>query len=138
MGFFAYNLIKELISVIRYLEYKKMIKGMEDNMEYLVVSPDKFDKLLNNKGEIGRYMIIDLRDKQEYEEYHVKDAVNIEYDTFMELNDYGRIIDVNKNIILYCDRGGRSIYAAKKLAMYGYNVKSLAGGINNYLSRYKN
>lgn len=107
-------------------------------MDYMAVTPDRFHELLNDKSKMENYIIVDLRDKQEYEEYHIKSAINIEYDKFMELDDYGRMIDINKNIILYCDRGGRSIYAAKKLGMFGYHVKSLAGGINNYLRRYKN
>lgn len=107
-------------------------------MDYMMITLDRFHELLNDKNSIEKYLIIDLRDKQEYEEYHVRNAINIEYDEFMDIDDYDRIIDKNKYIILYCDRGGRSIYAAKKLGVFGYNVKSLAGGINNYLNRYKN
>lgn len=107
-------------------------------MDYMTITPDRFHEIINNAISAEKFMIIDLRDKQEYKEYHVKNAVNIEYDDFMETDDYYRIIDINKNIILYCDRGGRSIYAAKKLGAFGYNVRSLAGGINNYMNRYKN
>lgn len=107
-------------------------------MDYMTITPDRFHELIYGENNTKKYMIIDLREKQEYEDYHIKNAVNIEYDYFMEIDDYDRIIDKNKNVILYCDRGGRSIYAAKKLEMLGYHVKSLAGGINNYLSRYKN
>lgn len=107
-------------------------------MDYMMITPDRFHEIINDDKNTGTYMIIDLRDKQEYEEYHVENAVNIEYDDFMEIDNYDRVIDKNKSILLYCDRGGRSIYAARKLGMYGYRVKSLAGGINNYLNRYKN
>lgn len=107
-------------------------------MDYMMISLDKFHELVKDNNNTEICMIIDLRDKREYEEYHVKNAINIEYDNFMEFDNYERVIDKNKTVVLYCDRGGRSIYAAKKLRMYGYQVKSLAGGINNYLNRYKN
>lgn len=48
----------------------------------------------------------------------------------------GKEIEKNKIIVIYCDRGAHSFYICSKLAELGYNVKSLAGGINSYRGRY--
>lgn len=38
--------------------------------------------------------------------------------------------------ILYCETGTNSLLVCNKLALYGYIVKSLAGGIRGYNGRY--
>lgn len=38
----------------------------------------------------------------------------------------------NRTLILYCDRGGLSMKAAKELIEMGYNAKSVVGGIEAY------
>lgn len=102
-------------------------------MDIEIISANALKSIINNRMELRKYQIIDLRTKQEYNEFHLYSAINIEYDRFMEINNYNAFLNKNKIIILYCDRGGRSIYAVNRLAKYGYTVKSLSGGINDYL-----
>ena len=44
-------------------------------------------------GMENQYLMIDLRDKSEYDEFHIKGSVNIEYVDFMRLQDYEDLIE---------------------------------------------
>lgn len=67
------------------------------------------------------YEIIDVRTKEEYEEGHIKNAINIPYDVIdKEIN-----IDKDKVIFVYCKSGNRSSKAYNTLKNLGYNVYDL-------------
>ena len=89
----------------------------------------------NEKDEIiqkeENAMLIDVRTKEEYEEKHLKDAINIPYDKITEtLSTYGTI-DYDIPIIVYCKSGTRSNMAAEALREEGYkNIYNL-GSIDN-------
>lgn len=76
-------------------------------------------------------LIIDLRDREAYEESHVRTAVNIPYENLEEKTDFPR----SKTLILYCDRGGASMVAARQLARLGYRTRSVIGGFEAYRGR---
>lgn len=80
---------------------------------------------------IGKYnsIIIDLRDEDEYDLGHVPTAVNIPYE---ELDKFKNKLSKYNEIILYCDRGGSSLLAARELSKIGYKVINIYGGINAY------
>ncbi len=92
-----------------------------------------FDTIRTN--EIAKYignpnaLIIDLRDRDEYDIGHIPGAVNIPYE---ELEDYTNRFKKSQQLIFYCDRGNISLLAARDLMKYGYNIKSLYGGIKAY------
>ena len=71
--------------------------------------------------------IIDLRDPEEYAANHFLGAVNVPY---RELGSYRP--PRNKTLILYCERGGTSMFAARELMKKGYRTKSVVGGIRGY------
>lgn len=73
-------------------------------------------------------VIIDLREPQCYCQGHIPGAINIPFET---LENGVKKINKDKQIILYCERGGRS-FAAAKLLMDEYNVKIVNGGIRLY------
>ena len=76
-------------------------------------------------------MLIDVRTKEEYEERHLKSAINIPYDTIVEeLYTYGTI-DFNTPIVVYCKSGGRSSEAAKALLEAGYKQIYDLGAMSN-------
>ncbi len=109
-------------------------------------------------GMENQYLMIDLRDKSEYDEFHIKGSVNIEYVDFMRLQDYEDLIEKamsGKTIVLCCERGGSSIYASRRLIDYirkrqneyekkgigiskdnSIVVKSLSGGIYGFRNLY--
>ena len=77
-------------------------------------------------------IVIDVRNKREYNEWHLEKSINIpEY----EINKKFESFMENKEtcIILYCTTGERSYKALKKLKKLGYTqVYSLYGGIESY------
>ncbi|WP_228351362.1 rhodanese-like domain-containing protein [Variimorphobacter saccharofermentans] len=77
-------------------------------------------------------VIIDLRDKNEYDAGHIPTAINIPYE---ELESEKKNLQRNNLLIFYCDRGNISLLAARDLMKDGYNIKSLYGGLRAYRGR---
>ena len=79
---------------------------------------------------IGRpdVIIIDLREREVYEKSHLKTAVNIPYEDIQECRKFSR----KKLLVLYCERGSSSLFAARELMKMGFRVKSVVGGIRCY------
>ena len=80
----------------------------------------------------GECIIIDVRSREDYDRWHVKDAVNVEVDS---ITDYVRDIYENTKIVLYCERGGRSFRAARLIEQeYNsrYKLYVVRGGIKGY------
>lgn len=79
--------------------------------------------ILNNKDE--NYILIDVREIDEYNEGHIPGAVNIPVGSITTV-DYSK----DKTLIVYCRSGSRSNTAAIKLKNMGYNVKDMGGILN--------
>jgi len=77
-------------------------------------------------------ILLDVRPKEEYDKYHIKNAVNMPYEEDREWN-----LDKKKRIVVYCERGSASIRAARALVEKGYKVVSVVGGIRDYLALHK-
>lgn len=74
-------------------------------------------------------ILVDVRSKEEYNEYHLPDAINIPLDDIQA----GKIeIGKSKKIIVYCKSGARSKVASQLLIDLGYNNIYDLGSINNY------
>ena len=76
-------------------------------------------------------LIIDLREKESYMHSHVKGAVTMPYG---EIDGY-TAFPKGKILVLYCDRGGASLQAARILARNGYKTKTVIGGMKEYRGR---
>lgn len=74
-------------------------------------------------------MIIDLRDRKDYDKGHIPTAVNIPYE---ELERKKQYIRKDSLLIFYCDRGNVSLLAIRDLMKDGYEMKSLYGGVHAY------
>ena len=73
-------------------------------------------------------VIVDVREKDEFEEGHIPDAVHMSRG-MLELEIEDKFPDRNMTIICHCGGGGRSALAAESLQKMGYkNVRSMAGG----------
>ena len=83
------------------------------------LSLSKFD--INQIISEGDYIIVDVRTKEEYDEYHLKEAINISYDL---LNEDIKL-DKSKTILVYCRSGNRSKIAFNNLKRLGYQVYDL-------------
>ena len=102
-------------------------------MPYITV-----DSLKNKKDDI---VILDSREKKEFETSHIKDALFIGYDFFNLDSIVKELPDKNAEIVVYCSLGIRSEDIGEKLNKAVYqNVKNLYGGIfewkNNNLPVY--
>jgi rhodanese-related sulfurtransferase len=80
------------------------------------------------KSKNGEAVIVDVREKDEWDEGHIPDAVHMSRGT-IELDIEEKVPDTNATIICHCGGGGRSALAAETLQKMGYkNVRSMAGG----------
>lgn len=86
---------------------------------------------LNNKVKNGA-VLLDVRSIQEYNEGHLKGAIHLaEYE--IQVKHKNILQDKEREIIVYCQNGGRSRRAYKKLRKIGYkHVYNLCGGLDNY------
>jgi rhodanese-related sulfurtransferase len=81
------------------------------------------------KAKNGEARIVDVREKDEWDEGHIPDAINLSRGT-IELDIEEKVPDLNAMIICHCGGGGRSALAAETLQKMGYeNVRSMAGGL---------
>lgn len=81
------------------------------------------DSEINEIMETNEYVIIDVRTKEEYNEGHVIDSINIPYD------EIDKDIDITKEniVFVYCKSGNRSKKAYETLISLGYTVYDLGG-----------
>ena len=88
------------------------------------ISPEDAAAKLNS----GNAVVVDVRDKDEWDEGHIPGATHMSRGT-IELDIEEKVPDPNAMIICHCGGGGRSALAAENLQKMGYNnVRSMAGG----------
>ena len=93
-------------------------------MDYHLISAKEVDYYAFK----NEYVIIDIRSPREFREKHIRGAVCIPYE---RLIDQAALLK-NRTLILYCDRGGLSLKAAKELQEIGYDARSVVAGIEAY------
>ncbi|MEE1313802.1 MAG: rhodanese-like domain-containing protein [Lachnospiraceae bacterium] len=69
-------------------------------------------------------ILIDVRESEEYNKHHLKGAINIPYDDIAKTKFQKEAI-----YIVYCDNGMQSMRAARDMALEGYRVYNVIGGI---------
>ena len=88
------------------------------------ISPQNAAAKLNS----GDAVVVDVRDKDEWDEGHIPGATHMSRGT-IELDIEEKVPDPNATVICHCGGGGRSALAAETLQKMGYkNVRSMAGG----------
>ena len=91
----------------------------------------ELDTIMNDKAKKEQYLVIDVREKHEYEAGHVRYAINIRLnDIENKLSDIADLKD--KNIIVICRSGRRSMAAAKILQKNGFKKLFNADGVGSY------
>jgi molybdopterin/thiamine biosynthesis adenylyltransferase/rhodanese-related sulfurtransferase len=76
----------------------------------------------------GNFVLLDVREKDEYREGHLEDAVSLPRG-FLEIKVETTVPEKSTPIIAYCAGGVRSLLAAKALKDMGYgDVVSMSGG----------
>ncbi len=78
-----------------------------------------------------KIQIVDVRSKEEYDQNHIPEAINI---TLADLRERVGKLDKQAQIITVCGKGGgRSSAGAKLLKEFGFNAIWLCGGTNKWL-----
>jgi rhodanese-related sulfurtransferase len=103
--------------------YQKLVAEAKKHINE--ISPQDAASKLN----AGEAVVIDVRDKDEWNEAHIPGATHISRGT-IEFDIEEKVSDPNAMIICHCGGGGRSALAAETLQKMGYkNVHSMAGGL---------
>lgn len=90
------------------------------------VSIDEVKKMIDNKEDI---ILLDVRDKEEYDTGHIPGAMNISRGS-LDFKIRLTIPDKNKKIIVYCGLDLRSPLATKSMNDLGYkNAVNMIGGL---------
>ncbi|MCI8430171.1 MAG: rhodanese-like domain-containing protein [Lachnospiraceae bacterium] len=96
--------------------------------EIETISAKEIDRYIFDKA----YLLVDVRNPAEYRKMHIRSAVCIPHEYLLQ-----RIRGLGSTVpILYCDRGGLSMQAARELQEHGYRAVSVVGGIQAYRGRY--
>jgi rhodanese-related sulfurtransferase len=108
--------------------FQKLVAEAKKNITE--ISPEDAANKLQNAEAI----IVDVREKDEWDEEHIPHAIHLNRGT-IELDIEDKAPDSNAMIICYCGGGGRSALTAESLQKMGYkNVRSMAGGFKAWKS----
>ncbi len=107
-----------LVSVIAiYLIFK--LFGLLGRLGIKQISPKELDQ---KKG----MMILDVRTNKDYERGHIPGAIHV---PLSDIGDKIKKLKKDKELVVYCQNGNRSIWAIKRLMGMGYkNLFNLKGG----------
>ena len=95
---------------------------------YEIISQTQAKDIMDNGT---GYVIVDARTSEEFNEGHIKNAINLDYEEVTQKAE-SLLPDKNQLILIYCRSGRRSKIAAESLCQLGYtNVKEF-GGINDW------
>ncbi|MBR4880229.1 MAG: rhodanese-like domain-containing protein [Clostridia bacterium] len=95
---------------------------------YISISAEKAKEMMDKEE---NYIILDVRNQDEYDEKHIPGAILIP-NTEIEDRAEDELPDKNQLILVYCRSGNRSKKASQILADMGYtNIKEF-GGINDW------
>lgn len=103
-------------------------------MTFKIISGETLSQYLQD----NRVLLLDLRDRKEYETSHISSAVWMNWEQadreIITLSDHFRQQHGHYPdwIILYCDSGNISLITARDLARLGYPVMSLNGGFHRW------
>ena len=92
-------------------------------MAFYTIYPREISSILYQKKAI----VIDVRDREAYREYHYRGAINCPYE---EIDCWISRFSKRRGLILYCDYGSTSLLAARKLSKQGYEVYTVTGGMH--------
>jgi rhodanese-related sulfurtransferase len=73
-------------------------------------------------------MLLDIRSDKEYKQGHIPGAAHV---PLSEIGERVKKLKKDKELVVYCQNGSRSIWAIKRLMGMGYkNLFNLKGGYN--------
>ena len=96
---------------------------------YQQITPEKAKTMMDEQSGI---VILDVRNKSEYDRGHIPNAVLLSLGSISESSAAAAIPTKDTVVLVYCHGGGRSKTAAKTLAELGYTQIYDLGGIINW------
>lgn len=90
---------------------------------YNSISMPEFEQ----KWKKGKVNLIDVRETNEWENGHLKEAIPI---PLSEFHTEKEKLDKNQEYFVMCHSGGRSAMACEQLSQEGYKVTNVMGGIS--------
>lgn len=87
----------------------------EERIETTKINPPDLNSLV--KSGMDSFQLVDVRDPDEFAEGHIPGSINIPVASFASQSE---ILDKKKQVIVYCNSGGRSYNAYRKLMKLGY------------------
>ena len=92
---------------------------------------EELNKIEKDDKEKEKYLVIDVRDANEYKEGHVKHAINI---PLADIEKHAEHLSAwkDKEVVTICNTGKKSKEAADKLVKAGFKKVSNAQGIKDY------
>ena len=105
--------VKKIVNIIKETDF--IMNKFE------LVSIREAEELAQKEG----YIVVDLRNRREYDKSHIENAVNIENVNMDKINSFDR-----KDLIwvLYCRRGSLSFRMASEMSEQGFKVMAVVGG----------
>lgn len=95
---------------------------------------DAYDLIVENKSN-PKFIILDVRTPEEFEESRVETAMNINYRTNNFKDEISKLARDRKYLV-YCRSGRRSSNAVKIMVDMGFNdVKNMKGGITKWINK---
>lgn len=105
--------------------YKTLLKGVYDK-DFPIVKPSQ-EEILSNA------VLLDTREKNEFDVSHLKGAIWVGFDTFSL--DSVKDLPKDQTLVVYCSIGARSQDIGKKLKEAGFkDVYNLYGGIFHWVN----
>lgn len=112
--------------------YTGMILDNAINRGRELITPSKLNKLTEKEDEV---IIVDARVNKQYEEAHVKSAINIPHD---QVRKRAEELDKEKVIVTYCNKGVTGNAVQNILINQGFKrVYNISGGHKNYKTQSK-
>lgn len=100
------------------------------NQEIDMIIDIEADELAMDMPHDQKLLVLDVRKEKEFEDGHVKGAMNVPLDTFTDLLNIANIDDEH-NLYVHCAGGYRSVIAASILKKQGYhNLRNILGGFS--------
>jgi rhodanese-related sulfurtransferase len=122
---------KRAVSKINYQELAESINDRRDH-----ITAEQLGQLIIDKD--PDYQIIDIRDKTEYDKFHIQTAINLPLQSLFKKENI-EFIDPEKLVILYSNGGTHAAQAWVLLQQMGYtNTTVLLGGLNYWVEVYTN
>ena len=106
-------------------ESAKQTQKGEIQMRYQTITPEEAKAVMDGESS---YIILDVREQEEYDQGHIPGAVLMPHTRTRELAPE-LVPDRDTTVLVYCRSGRRSVLAAQMLADMGYTDVREFGGI---------